>query len=161
MKKLNTILVFILFVTLALVIGVNHEPWADEAQSWIIARDASCGEIIWDISRYEGTFPLWFLTIKLFISLGLQYEYFFIIPIIISSIGLLVFLKSVDCPNCTPYKDRLETGYIPCPECGGTFKQGNTYYRIAPGEEDTKKVYKYISDNAVSIDNISVEMDNG
>ena len=99
MKKLNTILVFILFVTLALVIGVNHEPWADEAQSWIIARDASCGEIIWDISRYEGTFPLWFLTIKLFISLGLQYEYFFIIPIIISSIGLLVFFKSVDCPK--------------------------------------------------------------
>ena len=99
MKKLNTILVFILFVTLALVIGANHEPWADEAQSWIIARDASCGEIIWDISRYEGTFPLWFLTIKLFISLGLQYEYFFIIPIIISSIGLLVFLKLVDCPK--------------------------------------------------------------
>lgn len=99
MKKLNTILVFILFVTLALVIGANHEPWVDEAQSWIIARDASCGEIIWDISRYEGTFPLWFLTIKLFISLGLQYEYFFIIPIIISSIGLLVFLKSVDCPK--------------------------------------------------------------
>ena len=99
MKKLNTILVFILFVTLALVIGANHEPWADEAQSWIIARDASCGEIIWDISRYEGTFPLWFLTIKLFISLGLQYEYFFVIPIIISSIGLLVFLKSVDCPK--------------------------------------------------------------
>lgn len=74
---------------------------------------------------------------------------------------LYEYVKSVDCPNCTPYKDRLETGYIPCPECGGAFKKGDTYYRIAPGEEDTKKVYKYISNNAVSIDNISVEMDNG
>ena len=99
MKKLNTILVFILFAVLALVCGANHEPWSDEAQSWIIARDASVGEIVWDISRYEGTFPLWFLTIKLFINLGLQYEYFFIIPIIISCIGLLVFLKGVEAPK--------------------------------------------------------------
>ena len=64
MKKIN-IIVFITFAVLALVIGINHEPWADEAQSWIIARDASVSEIIWDVSRYEGTFPLWFLTIKI------------------------------------------------------------------------------------------------
>ena len=98
MKKIN-IIVFIIFAFLALVIGINHEPWADEAQSWIIARDASVSEIIWDVSRYEGTFPLWFLTIKLFISFGLKYEYFFVIPIIISLIGLLVFLKGVKVPT--------------------------------------------------------------
>jgi len=74
---------------------------------------------------------------------------------------LYEYVKSVNCPNCTPYKDRLEPGYIPCPECGGAFKKDDTYYRIAPGETDAKKVYKYISINAVSIDNISVEMDNG
>ena len=72
------------------------------------------------------------------------------------------------CPNCSRYTD-LDKGQIPCPECGGVFKYQNTihgdteekHYRIAPGNEDTKKVYKYISINAVSIDNISVEMDNG
>ena len=72
------------------------------------------------------------------------------------------------CPNCSRYTD-LAVGQIPCPECGGVFKYKNTihgdkeekHYRIAPGNEDTKKVYKYISINAVSIDNISVEMDNG
>lgn len=75
------------------------------------------------------------------------------------------------CPNCSRYTD-LAVGQIPCPECGGVFKyknpihgdKGDTeekHYRIAPGNEDTKKVYKYISINAVSIDNISVEMDNG
>ena len=72
------------------------------------------------------------------------------------------------CPNCSRYTD-LVVGQIPCPECGGVFKYKNTihgdteekHYRIAPGNEDTKKVYKYISINAVSIDNISVEMDNG
>lgn len=75
------------------------------------------------------------------------------------------------CSNCSRYTD-LAVGQIPCPECGGVFKyknpihgdKGDTeekHYRIAPGNEDTKKVYKYISINAVSIDNISVEMDNG
>ena len=75
------------------------------------------------------------------------------------------------CSNCSRFTD-LAVGQIPCPECGGVFKyknpihgdKGDTeekHYRIAPGNEDTKKVYKYISINAVSIDNISVEMDNG
>lgn len=72
------------------------------------------------------------------------------------------------CPNCSRYTD-LAVGQIPCPECGGVFKYQNTihgdkeekHYRIAPGNEDNKKLYKYISINAVSIDNISVEMDNG
>ena len=72
------------------------------------------------------------------------------------------------CPNCSRFTD-LAVGQIPCPECGGVFKYKNTihgdteekHYRIAPGNEDNKKLYKYISINAVSIDNISVEMDNG
>lgn len=75
------------------------------------------------------------------------------------------------CPNCSRYTD-LDVGQIPCPECGGVFKYKNSihgdkgdteekYYRIALGNEDNKKLYKYISINAVSIDNISIEMDNG
>lgn len=98
MKKKN-IIIFVIFLLLALLIGSNHEPWADEAQSWIIARDASCFEIVWNLARYEGSFPLWHLTLKLFINLGLEYEYLFMVPIIISSIGLVVFLKKVEVPK--------------------------------------------------------------
>lgn len=98
MKKTN-IIILIVFLFLALGIGINHEPWVDEAQSWIIARDASWFEIVWDLARYEGTMPLWQLTLKLFISLGLTYEYLFIVPIIISLIGLIVFLKKVEAPT--------------------------------------------------------------
>ena len=91
-NKLINIAVFIVFLLISLLVGSKHEPWSDEAQSWIIARDASVGEIVWNLSRYEGTMPLWQLTLKLFISLGLTYEYFYIIPIIISLAGLIVFL---------------------------------------------------------------------
>lgn len=98
MKKTN-IIIFVVFLLFALLIGSNHEPWADEAQSWIIARDASCLEIIWNLARYEGSFPLWHLTLKTFINFGLEYEYLFVVPIIISAIGLIVFLKKVEAPR--------------------------------------------------------------
>ncbi len=98
MKKIN-ILIIIVFLAISLLIGYNHEPWVDEAQSWLIARDASVYEIVWDIARYEGTFPLWHLTLKFFMSLGLTYEYLYIVPIIISLIGLIVFLTKVDAPR--------------------------------------------------------------
>lgn len=98
MKKTNIIIV-VAFLLFALLIGSNHEPWVDEAQSWIIARDASAFEIVWNIARYEGSFPLWHLTLKLFIVFGLKYEYLFIVPIIISAIGLVVFLKKVQAPK--------------------------------------------------------------
>lgn len=98
MKKIN-ILITIVFLAISLLIGYNHEPWVDEAQSWVIARDASVYEIVWDIARYEGTFPLWHLTLKLFMCFGLTYENLFIVPIIISLIGVLIFLSKVDAPK--------------------------------------------------------------
>lgn len=79
-------------------------------------------------------------------------------------------VQKKDCSNCKPYDGKFEKNHvIPCPECGGAFKYKNpayndsteNYYRVAPGNIDTKKLYKYISINAVSIDNISIEMDNG
>lgn len=98
MKKVN-VFVITIFILFAIIIGMNHEPWVDEAQSWMISRDASVSEIIWNISRYEGTFPLWFLTLKSFIMLGLEYKYLFVVPIIISSLGVILFETKVKAPT--------------------------------------------------------------
>lgn len=97
MKKLKCCIIFI-FVLCTSIVGSHHEPWVDEAQSWLIARDASVYDIFFKISSYEGTFPLWFLTLKFFIKLGLTYEYLYIVPIIISTIGLCIFLTKNDLP---------------------------------------------------------------
>ena len=97
MKKIN-IIIILLFLIFSLLVGSKHEPWFDEAQSWMIARDASYFDIIWTLSRYEGTMPLWQFTLKFFISMGITYEYFFIVPIVVSLIGLVVFLKKVETP---------------------------------------------------------------
>lgn len=50
---------------LALVIP-SHEPWSDEAQAWLLARDNSTWEIIRHRLHYEGAPGLWHLLIKLF-----------------------------------------------------------------------------------------------
>lgn len=51
-----------------------HEPWADEAQSWLIARDASMPEIWTKLLRLEGSPGLWHSLLHVLISFGLPYS---------------------------------------------------------------------------------------
>jgi hypothetical protein len=37
----------------------HHEPWADEAQSWLLARDAGLADLWTRLLHYEGTTGLW------------------------------------------------------------------------------------------------------
>lgn len=96
MKKYLKIIIFALFVILSLILGFYHEPWADEAQAWLIARDASIGEIIFSVSRYEGSPSLWQLILKLLISLKFPYEYYFLVPIFFTSIGVYIVLFKLE-----------------------------------------------------------------
>ena len=48
------------FILVGFLSGANHEPWADEAQGWLIARDVPLSDIF-RISSYEGTQPLWYI----------------------------------------------------------------------------------------------------
>lgn len=91
--------ILILFIVLSLFIGYYHEPWADEAQSWLIARDASVSEIIFKIARYEGTPVLWQLILKLLITLGLQYKYFYLVSVFFSTIGVWIIVYKLKIPN--------------------------------------------------------------
>ena len=49
-----------------------HEPWRDEAHTWLIARDLSYGGIIQQM-HYEGYPPLWFLLQAPMAKLGLPF----------------------------------------------------------------------------------------
>jgi hypothetical protein len=71
-----------------------HEPWFDEAQAWLIARDASPFELLTSITHYEGHPPIWFLVLMPFAKLGLPFEWGlkaanFIIAT--TAMGLLIF----------------------------------------------------------------------
>ena len=70
----TSIITFAFFLLISLIISVFHEPWLDEAQAWLIARDASYYDMIFVIPHYEGHPPLWQLILSIPAKLGLPYE---------------------------------------------------------------------------------------
>lgn len=95
MKKkqiLFYLLILSSFIALSLIIGKYHEPWADEAHAWLIARDTSFYTLFFKYLHTDGHPALWHLIIKLFQTFGLKYEKFYIISTIFSSLGVAVFL---------------------------------------------------------------------
>ena len=96
-KNILNFIILIVFAVLAIWFSQYHEPWADEAQSWLIARDNSITQIL-TYMRYEGTPALWFLILKVFINLGFSYSNFYIIPIIFTLIGLYLVLFKIKMP---------------------------------------------------------------
>ena len=62
-----------LYTALAGCITYFHEPWADEAQAWLIARDSSLSDLFLKRLHYEGTPGLWHLLLWIFCRLHLSY----------------------------------------------------------------------------------------
>lgn len=96
-KKIIKILIIFAFAVVTLVLAQFHEPWSDEAQSFLIARDTTIFDVF-HYMKYEGTPPLWVLTIKIFLLLGGTYEFLYLIPIFFSIIGLIIFEFKVKAP---------------------------------------------------------------
>jgi hypothetical protein len=63
-----------LFVVLVVAGLWFHEPWADEAQAWMLARELGWFELQWRYLRYEGSPGLWHTLLWLPAQLGLPYE---------------------------------------------------------------------------------------
>jgi hypothetical protein len=57
-------------VTLAIL---RHEPWSDEAQAWLLARDASLFDLWTRLMHYEGSPGLWQTLLHVLVHLGLPY----------------------------------------------------------------------------------------
>ena len=82
--------VFITFICIGIFAGSHHEPWADEAQSWLIARDNhSLAGLLYAV-KYEGTLPVWHLLLKAFQLAGLDYGHIYIIPLLLTAAGVVI-----------------------------------------------------------------------
>lgn len=92
-------MLLLLFASITFITGVCHEPWADEAQAWLIARDASVFEILSSISRIEGTTPLWYFILKGLMVFDFPYSGFFLLPWIFGVVGVGIFLFKSPFPN--------------------------------------------------------------
>ena len=95
-ERVALFIVLALYLCVTIFTGLHHEPWADEAQSWLISRDNNIIGIIKAV-RYEGTLPVWNFILKFFQLFGLKYNYVFIIPMIFTMTGI-VLLFMTDAP---------------------------------------------------------------
>ena len=91
-EKLILILTLVLFIILSLIIGSKHEPWADEAHAWLMARDTSIYTLFFKYLHTDGHPALWHIILKIFQFFKLKYKYFYLIPILFSSLGVYLFL---------------------------------------------------------------------
>jgi hypothetical protein len=86
------IVAFIIFATWLLVVGSHHEPWLDESQAWLLARDSSLYELLIERVRYEGTPGLWYLLLWISIRCGLPFGGFYLISAACALIGAAIVL---------------------------------------------------------------------
>ena len=62
-------MLFTAYAAVTFVLVLRHEPWADELQAWLIARDSSVPEIF-RAMRWEGHFVPWYLMLHVFAANG-------------------------------------------------------------------------------------------
>lgn len=74
-RTLALLLAFVLYIAIIAIAMCFHEPWFDEAQSWLIARDSSLADIISVRTHYEGHPPFWNLLLAIAAKNGVPYEF--------------------------------------------------------------------------------------
>ncbi len=104
-----TALAFGLFALLTTTLVAHHQPWRDEADAWLMARDASVGELF-HYAGYSGTPVLWYLIQVPFAKAGAAYatQRYLHLAIALAAVGLLLFRA----PFPLPLRMALVFGYF-------------------------------------------------
>ena len=77
---------------------MHHEPWVDEAQAWLLARDSSLWELWTKLLRYEGSPGLWHTLLWFCIRLGVPYRGIDLISGAAASAAVWVLLRHAPFP---------------------------------------------------------------
>jgi hypothetical protein len=75
-----------------------HEPWADEAQAWLLGRDASLADLWGRLLHYEGSPGLWQTLIHALIRLGLPYSAYNFVSGILGLTAVCLLLRYAPLP---------------------------------------------------------------
>ena len=93
-------ILLLIYVIITFIITINHEPWRDEAQSWLIAKNLNIIDIIKQM-KYEGHPCLWHLFLYPFTRLNFPYKYINIISWLIGCISTGIIIKKSPFSNYT------------------------------------------------------------
>ena len=88
-----------IYVVLGVLVLRKHEPWADEAQAWLIARDSGLFELLFQRLRYEGHPGLWYLILMIPSRIFPYYPTIQVICFFIATAGVYVFVRTSPFPT--------------------------------------------------------------
>lgn len=91
-EKMYLVAVMTIYTILACIIVFTHEPFRDEAQAWLIARDTNIFEMF-SLSKYEGSPMLWHVLVNVLTTLRLPYISINIMHLILNLIAVYLLNK--------------------------------------------------------------------
>jgi hypothetical protein len=89
---------FVAYVAMMCVFVPLHEPWVDEAQAWLLARDLSLSSLVFHALRHEGHPALWYLLLWIPTHLHASYALIDWISAAIAATGVWVLLRFAPFP---------------------------------------------------------------
>ena len=104
-------IVFAIWIITFFIVSCFHEPWLDEAQAWLIARDVSYHDILFTMPHYEGHPSLWWLVLSVPAKLHLPYEMSLTVVSLIFS-AVTVYLIIFKSPFFTAFKFTLPFSFF-------------------------------------------------
>ena len=90
--------VFVAYVVMLCVFVPFHEPWADEAQAWLMSRDLGLFTLVFHAIRHEGHPALWYVVLWVPTHLHAGYWLFSWISAAIAAAGIWVLLRLAPFP---------------------------------------------------------------
>ncbi len=94
-------LIYLALIPYALIVSLgvlHHEPWADEAQSWLLARDSTLVNLWGHLLHYEGTPGLWQTLLHLLIRAGLPYSAYGYFASVLAFAAVIVWIRYAPLP---------------------------------------------------------------
>ena len=86
------VIIFYIYLILSAIAVSAHEPWMDEAQAWLLAKDLGIKELLVTYLRYEGSPGLWHLILMIPAKAGLPYFTINIVSALFSAFGVWLFI---------------------------------------------------------------------
>jgi len=100
-EAIINIAILVIYISLQIFLAMHHEAWRDESQAWIIAKNASFGEML-GLCASEGHPCMWFFILKILSLCGFSFYWFSAISITIMAVAASLFLWK--CPFPTVLK---------------------------------------------------------
>ena len=97
LKKFLPFAAFFLLFFVNLLVALHHEAWRDEAQAWLLAKHTSLPELF-SLLPSEGHPCLWFLLLKLLVSLGLPFSALWCVSLAVTSLAAALLLWKAPFP---------------------------------------------------------------